>query len=109
MGPNMMVRQDVDDGDALDPVGMVETHARYGAGAAVMAGDEEFAVAEPLHDLDLVLRHRAERVIDVVVATLVRADAVAIAAQIRGDDMEALGEPAGDLVPRDMAQRVAVQ
>ena len=36
-------------------------------------------------------------------------DAVAIAAQIRGDDMKTLGKTRGDLVPGDMGQRVAVQ
>ncbi len=104
-----MVGQDVDQCRALDPVGMVEAHARGGAGAAVMAGDKEFAIAELLHDLDLVLRHRPERIVDVVFAAIVGADAVAIAAQISGHDMKALGQSAGDLAPGGVGQRIAVQ
>ena len=95
-----MVRQDVDQRRFLHPVGVVEAHAGGGAGAAVVPGDEELAVAELFHDLDLVLRHRAERVVDAVRALVVGADAVAIAAQIGGDDMEMLGQAVGDLVPR---------
>src|SRR5439155_27272229 len=37
------------------------------------------------------------------------ADAVAIAAEIGSDHVKVLGEPAHDLVPRHMRQRVAVQ
>src|SRR6266446_1596427 len=88
---------------------MVEAHAGGGAGASVMPGDKEFAIAERFHHLDLVLCHRPERIVDVVFAAIVGADAIAVAAQIRRDDMKALGETAGDLVPRDMGQRVAVQ
>jgi len=104
-----MVWQDVDQRGALYPVGMVEAQAGCRAGTAIVAGDEELAIAERLHDLDLVLRHRAERVVDVVGPGVIRADTVAIAAQIACDDMEMLGQPIGDLVPGDMGQRVAVQ
>ena len=104
-----MVGQDVDERGALHPVGMVEAHACDGAGAAVMPGREEVAITELLHHLDLVLRHRAERVVDAVGAGIVRADAVAVAAQIGRDDMKMLGEPVGDLVPGDMRHWVAVQ
>ena len=108
-GPDVVIRQDVDDRRPLDALGVVEAHAVHGAGAAVVAGGEELAVPELLHDFDLVLRHRAERIIDVVLAAFLGPDAVAIAAQIGGDDMEPLGEAAGDLMPGDMGQRVAVQ
>ena len=74
-----------------------------GARAAVMTGDEELAIAEPLHDLDLVLRHRAERVVDVVLAAVLGTDAVAVAAQVGTDDMEAFGQTSGDLVPGGVA------
>src|SRR6516165_3692949 len=104
-----MVRQDVDDRCPLYPVRMVETHARCGAGAAVVPGDEEFAVAELLHDLDLILRHRAERIVDVVFAAVVGSHAVAIAAQIGGDDMEPLGKTRRDLTPGGMGKRISVQ
>src|SRR5712671_1197579 len=94
---------------ALYPIGMIEAHAGRRTGAAIMPGDEELAIAKLLHDLDLVLRHRAERIVDVVWAGIVGADAVAIAAEIGGDDVEMLGEPVRDLVPGDVGHRVAVQ
>ena len=104
-----MVRQYVDQRGALHPVGVVEAHARGGAGAAIVSGHEKLAVAELFHDRDLVLRHRPERVIDIVWAGLVRPDAVAIAAQVGGDDMEILAQPVRDLAPGGMGQRIAVQ
>ena len=79
-----------------------------GAPAAVMAGDVEAVVTERRHHLDLVLRHRPERVVDAV-GFLRRGRAVAVAAQVGGDDMELLGQSRRDLVPGHMGQRVAVQ
>ncbi len=89
--------------------GVIEAHAVHGARAAVVPGREEFVVAEVAHDLDLVLRHGAERVVDVVLAAVLRPDAVAVAAEIRGHDVEALGEAGRHPVPRDVRHRVAVQ
>src|SRR6516225_826976 len=109
MRPNVVVGQNVDQSRSLYPVGVVEAHACGGAGAAVVSGDKELAVAELVHDLDLVLRHRPERIIDVVFAGVIWADAVAITAQIGCDDMKTLGQAWGDLVPGDMGQRDAVQ
>ena len=76
---------------------------------AIVPGHEKLAVAELFHHLDLVMRHRPERVVDVVGPAILGTDAVAIAAQIGGDDMEMLGEAVGDLAPRGVGQRVAVQ
>src|SRR3984893_18061408 len=109
VGPDVVVGQNVDQRSALHPVGMVEAHAGGGAGASVMPGDKEFAIAERLHNLDLVLCHRPERIVDVVFAAIIGADAVAVAAQIGGDDVKPFGETAGELVPGDMGQRIAVQ
>jgi hypothetical protein len=104
-----MVWQDVDQRGAFHPIGVVEAHARRGAGPAVVTGAKELAVAEFLHHFDLVLRHRAERVVDVVLAGVIRPDTVAIAAQVGRDDMEVLGQAVGDLAPGGMCQRIAVQ
>jgi len=109
MGPDVIIRQNVDDRRAPHPLGVVEAHAVDGAGATVVTGSEEFAVAELLHDLDLILRHRAERIIDVVLAAVLGPDAAAVTAQIRRDDVEPLGQAARDLVPRDVGQGIAVQ
>ncbi len=79
------------------------------ARAAVMPADGEFFVAEMAHDLDLVLRHGAERIVDVVQAPVLGAGAVAVAAQIRRYHVVARGEPIGHFVPRHVGERIAVQ
>ncbi len=63
------------------------------AAAAVLADDGEALEAEVPHHLDLVLRHRALRIVRVVGQPL-RLAAVAVAAQVGGDDRELLGERA---------------
>src|ERR1700730_19404881 len=88
---------------------MVEAHAVNRAGTAVLAGGQELAVPELLHDFDLVPRHRAERIVDVVLAAVLGPDTVAVAPQIRRDDVKTLGEAPCDLVPGDMGQRIAMQ
>ena len=87
---------------------MIERHAVRDAAAAVLADDGEALEAEVLHDVDLVLRHRALRVVRVVGQAL-RLAAVAVTAQDRGDDREALGERGRDVAPRVQRQRRAVQ
>ena len=62
------------------------------AGAAIMAGREESVEAERRHDLDLVLRHGAERIAGMV-GTAGRLLGIAVAAQVGGDHRE-LGAPA---------------
>ena len=78
-------------------------HAR----ATIMTRSMETLVAERRHDLDLVLRHGAERV-----AAMVRAAGrffrVAVAAQIGGHDRELGSEARSDFVPGQMREGVAV-
>ena len=65
-------------------------------------------MAKLLHDLDHVLRHGAEAVIDVV-RTRLGKRTVAIAAQIRQHDMIIFCQTRRDLVPGDMIFGIAVQ
>ena len=88
---------------------MVERQSVGGARAAVVAGQEEAVMAERGHHLHLIASHGAERVVDVLRATVGRADAVAIAAEVGRDHVVSTGEGAGDLVPADVRLRVAVQ
>ena len=104
---HVMLRNDVEDGGAQHLVGMIEAHAVQHAGAAVVAGGEEFVVAERRHHLDLVLRHGAERIVFVVVAAR-RLFGIAVAAQVGGDHGEVLGQPRREFLPRQMAERIAV-
>ena len=75
--------------------------------AAVVADDRKALEAERAHHLDLILRHRALRVVRVVLAVR-RLAAVAVAAQIGHHHGKALGEARRNLVPLDMRLRVAV-
>ena len=77
------------------------------ARTAVVPGHAEPLEAERIHDLDVVERHGALRVIDVIVAAR-RLAAVAVAAQIGHDDRELLGQPPRNLVPLDVCLWVAV-
>jgi len=87
---------------------MIERHAESGPRAAVVPGDVELLEAERAHDVDLVLRHAAERVVRVVwLAT--RLGAVAVAAKIGGDDGEIAREARRDALPGKVGERVAVQ
>jgi hypothetical protein len=77
-------------------------------GAAVMAGKEELPMAELLHDLDHVLGHHTEAVIDALFAGLGQRT-VAIAAQIGEHDVIVLSQPRGDPVPRHVVNGMPVQ
>ena len=78
------------------------------ARAAVMAPEKEPLVTEVLHDLDHVLGHDAEAVIDEIGAGLGQR-AVAVAAQIGEHHVIALRKPRGDRVPQHVIVRIAVQ
>jgi hypothetical protein len=70
---------------------VVERHAVRDAPAAVVAGDRERAVPELAHRRDEVRGERALGVRGVVVADR-RAERVAVARQVGGDDREAVGK-----------------
>ena len=88
---------------------MIERQSMRRPRAAVVTGQKEPVVAERCHDLDLILGHDAERVVDVVGATIGGADAIAVAAKVGRNDAESLRQATGDLVPRGVCERVAVQ
>ena len=88
---------------------MIERQSMRCPRAPVVAGQKEPLVAERRHDLDLILGHDAERVVDMVGATIGGADAVAVTAQVRRDNVESLRQTTGDPVPRGVCERVAVQ
>ena len=86
---------------------MLDAEAPGDARAAIVADDGKTIVAERVHHVDVVLRHRALRVVRVVVA-VGRLAAVAVPAQVRQDNREALRQARRDLVPLRMGLRVAV-
>ena len=87
---------------------VIERHAVRDARAAVVAEHAEALEAEVAHDLDLIERHRAFRVLVVIVAACDLA-AVAVAAQIGDDDGVVARELARHGGPRHAALRRAVQ
>ena len=86
---------------------MLDAEAPRDARAAIVADDGKAIVAERVHHVDVVLRHGALRVVRVIVAVR-RFAAVAVAAQVRQDDREALRQARRDLVPLDVGLRIAV-
>ena len=80
---------------------------RYPA-AAIDARQIKAPVTELIHDLDRVLCHGAEAVVDVIGPGL-RQGTVAVATQIRQDHMVTLCKPRRDAMPRDMILRIAMQ
>ena len=87
---------------------MIERHPIGGARAPVVARDHESLVAEMAHDVDLVLRHAAERVVAVIRQASGLA-AVAVSAEISGDHGEILRQARRDEAPVVMRQGIAVQ
>ena len=77
------------------------------APAAIVADDGELVEAETLHHFDLIERHRALRVVGVVLAVR-RLAAVAVAAQVRRDHRVVLRQLGRDQAHRDMRLRRAV-
>jgi hypothetical protein len=76
-------------------------------GAAIVSYDGKFFEAEPLHDGELVGRHRSFRIGAMMLIGLRRAG-IAIAAQIGRDDGEILGERRGNTMPGNMSFGIAV-
>ena len=91
--PHVVVRHDVHQAHLEDALGMVHAHAVRGARAAVVPRHVELAVAQLVHDLQQVLRHRAEAVVDVLGPGFGQR-AVAVAAQIGQDHVVVLARDA---------------
>jgi hypothetical protein len=84
-------RQDIDAGELEHALGVIERHPEAGARAPIVPGHPEALEAQLLHDLDLVLGHAPEGIV-AVIRQPARLAAVAVAAQVRGDDRELLGQ-----------------
>ncbi|MEY9460959.1 hypothetical protein ABH973_001372 [Bradyrhizobium ottawaense] len=106
--PVIIGRQDIEHRELRQPAGMVEREAIGDAAAAVVAGQREVHVTEPLHHLHHRLGHRALAVGDVQRIALGHVGP-AIARQIGDDQREVLGQLRRDLVPHHMGLGEAVQ
>ncbi len=102
-----MLRDDVEDRRAFHFMRIVEAHAVQHAPAAVMSGGHELVETKRRHHLDLILRHGAERIAGMIVAAE-RLFAVAVAAQVGGDDGEFFRQRRRDPQPRQVIERIAV-
>ncbi len=78
------------------------------ARATVVAGEEETRVTEALHDLDHVLGHDAEAIVDEVRPGFGQR-AVAIAAQVGKNHVIALCQPCSNGVPKHVVVRIAME
>ena len=90
-----------------DLVRVVKAHAVQHARAAVMAGGVEAFKTERGHDLDLVLRHGAERVAAMILPAR-RLLGIPVAPQVGGDHGELARQTRRDLVPGHVRERIAV-
>jgi hypothetical protein len=106
--PDLPGRDDVEDGQSVHAVGVVERHSVGHAPTAVVADDREAVMTEGGHRLDLVDRHGPLAVRGVVVRRR-GTERRAVARQVGGDDRMPLGEQRRDGVPHQMRLRIAVQ
>jgi hypothetical protein len=103
----MVSRQDVEARVSQHLVGMIECHPESRSRPAIVAGDEELPKAEMLHDLQLIERHAAERIVAVILASA-RFAAVTVAAKVSRDHREVLCKPGRNEMPVDMCEWIAV-
>jgi len=106
--PHVAGRDDVEQRHLRNAIRMIECQSMRRPRTPVVTGQKESVVAEGRHDVDLILGHGPERVVDVVGATLGGTDAVAVAAEVRRHNVKPLCQAAGDPVPRCVRERVAM-
>src|SRR5262249_30063611 len=102
--PHMIIGHNVHDACLDDALGMIETQPMRCTPAAVVTCDHEALVSEVLHDLDEIACHLAKAEIDVI-GPRIGQRAVAVAAQVRKNDMVLLGQLPSDLVPAGVVFR----
>ena len=102
-----MLRDDVENSGARYSFGMIEAHAMQHACAAIVTGGIETLMAKRRHDLDLVRRHCAKRIIRMIGAAR-RLLGIAVAAQIGRHYREFFRQVRRKFMPRQMTERVAV-
>jgi hypothetical protein len=101
-------RHGVEDGEPGHDVGMVHREAEGYVGASVVPRDAEAGVPEATHQAPAILGHGALGVARVF-APRVRLGGLAVAAQVRGDEREALGQQRRHAVPGDVRPGMAVE
>src|SRR5580700_1344465 len=101
-------RHDVQDGQPLDGLWVIQDQPVRDPAAAIVADQAEPAEAELAHQPDLVPRHEP---LGVHAACFVRLGLgrVSVAAQVSHDDGVVAGQAGGDLPPYQVVLRVAVQ
>ena len=78
------------------------------ASTAIVSGEKKLRVAQSIHDLELILPHRSERIVGTGFIRL-RRGTVAISTKIGGDHMILFRQLVCHFVPADMRLRIAVQ
>ena len=101
-------RNDVEDGEFGDAVGVVQSHAVRHASAAIVTHDRELLKSQAGHHFHLVLRHGAFGIVQMVFA-VGRLAAVSVSAEIGRDDGKFFGQLRRNVAPFDVRLRIAVQ
>src|SRR5215204_3774766 len=106
--PYGLRRQDVENGEPVDTIRMVKSHAIGDATATIMSSDREMRKSKPLHHGHHVLRHGSLRIWRMVPGGS-RAAAAPVAAKIGADDLKVAGKQRRDAAPHQVCLRKAVQ
>src|SRR4029079_10902687 len=85
--PHVAGRDDVEYRHLTHPIRMIECEPMRRPRAPVVTGQKESLVAKRGHDIDLILSHGPERVVNVVGAAVGGTDAVAVTTEVRGHDV----------------------
>ncbi len=105
--PVFVGRQDIENGEPRQAVGMIEAHAIGDTRPAIMTGEREDLMAEPRHHRDDIVAHGALGV--GLPAFGLRHGALPVTAQIRDDQSEIAVQFRRQLMPHDPAFGIAVQ
>ena len=101
-------RSDVQETNFFNAFGKVETQPMGDPSTPIVGTHKEPLVPKMTHRLDLVQRHRAERVIDVAVS-VDRAARIPVSSQIRHVDREPRGELRRHFVPGNVGLGISMQ
>jgi hypothetical protein len=106
--PDLAGGYDIEDGEAAEPVGVVESHPVADATSSVVSGDREPLVTEQRHGLQEVVGEGAFGV-RCVVGRGRGSEGGPVSGEVGRDDGEPLTEQVGGGVPHEMRLRIAVQ
>jgi hypothetical protein len=86
----MMGWHDIEYGQTLDSLRLIQRHAKANASAPIVACDHKLIKAQRIHEIKMIFTHGAKAITTVIVSPI-GFGAITIAAQIRRDHRKMLG------------------